>query len=108
MKAKGYGITKQLVAVCAGLLLVFSAVAYIGYRLAARDATLGIFDFGIKWFASSFGLIIAIFGMPGMLGQWIMRGGGGNFAYRLTFAIFCSVVLTWYVLKRLDAFSLFF
>lgn len=103
-------ITKTLIFVCGLVLLVFGAIAYIGYRIAVRDATNSV-DFGFKWFGSSAAIFFALFGSFGMIGLATMRSKlneGPGIVYRLIFALAVSFALTAWVLYRFNAYSLLF
>lgn len=103
-------ITKRLIAVCSTLFIIFAAIAYIGFKIAQRDATFAA-DFGFKWFGASAAIFFALAGPFGMLGLMAMHGEankGPGFVYRLLFAVVVSLALTAWVLYRFDAYSLFF
>ncbi|MBI2638065.1 hypothetical protein HYW83_00540 [Candidatus Peregrinibacteria bacterium] len=70
-------ITKQLIVVCGAVLLLFAAIAYIGFRIAQRDATFEA-DFWFKWFGASAAIFFAFVGPFGLIGFWAMSSMGSR------------------------------
>lgn len=103
-------ITKRLIVICSTLLIIFAAIAYIGFKIAQRDAAFAV-DFGFKWFGASTAIFFALFGPFGLIGFALMRGKlaeGPGIIYRLMFALVISLAITAWVLYRFNAYSLFF
>lgn len=107
-------ITKPLVIVSCTALALFAAIAYVGFRIAQRDATFEA-DFWFKWFGASAAIFFALVGPFGLIGLWNMGLMGskkgdtdGGIVYRLIFGAIASLALTAWVLNRFNAYELFF
>lgn len=107
-------ITKPLIVVSGTALALFAAIAYVGFRIAQRDAAFEA-DFWFKWFGASAAIFFALVGPFGLIGLWNMGFMGstkgdtdGGIVYRLVFGLFASIALTAWVLYRFNAYSIFF